>query len=224
MKTFNLPELESKIYESCQNFVVIGAFDGESHDTFFMRILEKKNKKNNKIVFVEPVKKYYEKLLNNITKLEGFDVSCFNIAISDKHETVSMVSVKPNLTDKYGWYIEGCACVLDQGSPLNIYMKNVDVVDIDNESIDAITFDELVSNSGLNSVDFLQIDTEGYDERILNTIDFEKTKIKFMKFEKHYLSDGFIDTLITKIEPLGFSYYWDNDNYYFLKESSLSLD
>jgi hypothetical protein len=38
MEKFNLPKLEQKIYNKLKNFIVIGAFDGESHDNFFDKI------------------------------------------------------------------------------------------------------------------------------------------------------------------------------------------
>ena len=41
METFNLPELEQKIYNELKKFIVIGAFDGESHDNFFERVKQK---------------------------------------------------------------------------------------------------------------------------------------------------------------------------------------
>lgn len=217
MNTFNLPDEINKIYEKSKIFVVIGAFDGVSHDDFFIKIKEKSNKNENKIIFVEPIKKYYNQLLNKIGDLLEFNVVCENFAISDKIDIVNMVSVKPNLLDKYGWYIEGCACVVENGEPINIYMKNVEKNDIDMESINTITIYDLLSRHNLINIDFLQIDTEGYDERIINSIDFKKTSVNFIKFEKHYLTDGFIESLIDKLKFLDYSYYWDNDNYYFVK-------
>jgi FkbM family methyltransferase len=219
MNTFNLPELETLIYEKTNNFIIIGAFDGESHDNFFSKIQEKSNKNNNLIIFVEPIKKYFDELTKKVSLLVDYNVICENFAISDKVESIEMVSVKPNLLDKYGWYIEGCACVVENNSPLNIYMKDVEEIDIDREKITTIMFDDLLSKHGLISIDFLQIDTEGYDERILKTIDFDKLHINFIKFEKHYLSEGFIEDFINKLEVLDYSYYWDNDNYYFVKNT-----
>jgi FkbM family methyltransferase len=222
MNTFNLPELETLIYEKTNSFIIIGAFDGESHDNFFSRIQEKSNKNNNTIIFVEPVEKYFNELTKRVNSLIDYNVICENTAISDKVESIEMVSVKPNLLDKYGWYIEGCACVVENNIPLNIYMKEVEELDIDREEITTITFNDLLSKHGLPTIDFLQIDTEGYDERILNTIDFGLVDIKFIKFEKHYLSEGFIEDFINKLEVLDYSYYWDNDNYYFVKNSLIN--
>ena len=83
-------------------------------------------------------------------------------------------------------------------------MKEVEEFDIDREEITTITFNDLLSKHDLPTIDFLQIDTEGYDERILNIIDFGVLEIKFIKFEKHYLSEGFIENFINKLEVLCF--------------------
>lgn len=101
-------------------------------------------------------------------------------------------------------------------------MKDVEEIDIDREEITTITFNDLLNKHGLSNIDFLQIDTEGYDERILNTINFEVMDVKFIKFEKHYLSEGFIEGFVNKLEVLDYSYYWDNDNYYFVKNSLIN--
>lgn len=225
METFNLPELEQKIFNKLKNFVVIGAFDGESHDNFFEKIRNKNGTSHSKIIFVEPVKKYYDLLTQKISSLKNVDIICENVGISNKNENVIMVSVKPNLLDKYGWYIEGCACVVENGVPINIYMQTVEKNDLDYEHITCITFNELLNRNNLSKVDFLQIDTEGYDERIIKTIDFETNDISFIKFEKHYLTEGFIEGFQVKLFELGYVVYWDSDNYYFLKKTILySLD
>jgi carbamoyltransferase len=218
MNTFNLPEYEQKIYDSMQNFIVIGAFDGESHDNFFHHIKNKSNNNDTKIIFVEPVSKYYKILLDKTKNISHLNIICENVGISNKEENVIMVSVKPNLLDKYGWYIEGCACVVENGQPINIYMQKVDVNDLDYENINCITFNQLIGRNKINHVDFLQIDTEGYDQRILETIDFANTDISFLKFEKHYLANNFIEKFQIKLDSLGYVAYWDNDNYYFVKK------
>lgn len=223
MNTFYLPDFYPSIFEQSETFIVIGAFDGVNHDDFLTRVKSKTNKTNNKIIFVEPVPRFYAQLLENVSSLSDFEVVCENVGISNVQESVEMVYVKPDLLGKYGWYIEGCSCVVDNNTPINIYMKEVEENDIERLTINTITFNDLLSKNNLTNVDFLQIDTEGYDERIVDSIDFSQFNIKFLKFEKHYLSEGFIDTFVNKLEPLNYSYYWDGENYYFVKNNLIGL-
>ena len=44
METFDLLKIEQKIYDKLDTFIVIGAFDGKTHDNFFERIELKNNK------------------------------------------------------------------------------------------------------------------------------------------------------------------------------------
>ncbi len=222
MNTFDFYKFESLIYDKTNSFVVIGAFDGYSHDNFFIKIMEKTNKNFNKIIFVEPIKQYFDLLLSKVEWLSGYDVTCENVAISNKKEFIDMVSVKPNLTYKYGWFIEGCACAVENGVPLNIYMKEVDLSDREIQKVMTITFEELLSKNNLETVDFLQIDTEGYDERILESIDFEKAEIKFLKFEIHYLTEGFLENFKEKLNKLNYSMCCDGENCYFVKTNLIS--
>jgi hypothetical protein len=53
-------------------------------------------------------------LRENILSLDDVNVICENVAVSNKNENVTMVTVNPNLLDKYGYYIEGCSCILEQ--------------------------------------------------------------------------------------------------------------
>ena len=222
MEKFNLPKLEQKIYNKLKNFIVIGAFDGESHDNFFDKIKQKSNKKDNKIIFVEPIKRFYDNLTQNVLSINDVEVICENVGISDKNEDVTMATVNPNVLYKYPSYIEGCTCVVENGTPINTFIQQVDDGDLIYEKLSCITFNDLLFKHNFLDVDFLQIDTEGYDERIVKSINFDSFNIKFIKFEKFYLTEGFIDEFTSKISHLDYVTYSDEMNHYFLKKTLLN--
>jgi FkbM family methyltransferase len=222
MEKFNLPKLEQKIYNKLKNFIVIGAFDGESHDNFFDKIKQKSNKKDDKIIFVEPIKRFYDNLTQNVLSINDVEVICENVGISDKNEDVTMATVNPNVLHKYPSYIEGCTCVVENGTPINTFIQQVDDGDLIYEKLSCITFNDLLFKHNFLDVDFLQIDTEGYDERIVKSINFDSFNIKFIKFEKFYLTEGFIDEFTSKISHLDYVTYSDEMNHYFLKKTLLN--
>jgi FkbM family methyltransferase len=222
MENFNLPKLEQKIYNKLKNFIVIGAFDGESHDNFFEKIKQKTNKKDNKIIFVEPIKRFYDILTQNVLSINDVEVICENVGISDKNEDVTMATVNPNFLHKYPSYIEGCTCVVENGIPINTFIQQIEDGDLIYEKLRCITFDNLLSKHNFSDVDFLQIDTEGYDERIVKSINFNSLDIKFIKFEKFYLTEGFINEFTVKLEHLDYVTYSDEMNHYFLKKTLLN--
>ncbi len=51
-------------------------------------------------------------------------------------------------------------------------------------SATTITFDKICDQLHITEIDFLQIDTEGFDFEIIKMIDFDKYKIKKIRFEK----------------------------------------
>ena len=65
--------------------------------------------------------------------------------------------------------------------PMNDWGNKNDMVKITTKSI---TFDTICSNHGITDIDYLQIDTEGFDSEIIKMIDFSKYKINTIRFEK----------------------------------------
>ena len=59
-----------------------------------------------------------------------------------------------------------------------------------------MTLNELCEKYNVTEVDFLKIDTEGHDYRVLKTIDLNKINVKMIKIEhKHLSSQSIIDHL-----------------------------
>jgi len=65
--------------------------------------------------------------------------------------------------------------------PMNDWGDKNDMVTIKTKSI---TFDKICSNHNITNIDYLQIDTEGFDSEIIKMIDFSKYKINKIRFEK----------------------------------------
>ena len=52
-----------------------------------------------------------------------------------------------------------------------------------NQKFPAININDLFEEYGLNTIDRLYIDVEGYDVDIVNSIDFDKYKVNRLRFE-----------------------------------------
>jgi hypothetical protein len=57
------------------------------------------------------------------------------------------------------------------------------------ERVDAFTLMEIIEDSGLNHLDLLQIDTEGFDAEVVKMINFDKIRPSIIKYEVRHLSD-----------------------------------
>jgi len=62
-----------------------------------------------------------------------------------------------------------------------IWGKKEDMVKIKAKTI---TFDEICKKHNISVIEYLQIDTEGFDAEIIKMIDLSKYKIKQIRFEK----------------------------------------
>lgn len=172
-----------------KTFIVIGAMDGVRHDSLFDRL---KRMSNIKVIFVEPVPYQFVELMLNTCDLNG-DVYYEFGAVSNKNEDVIISYVGEQYLEHYDDYIDGCSCVIENGVPLNVFMRDVKHHHLNHQLIRTITFEDLMNKYGLTELDYLQIDTEGYDQRIIESIDFNKYNIKEVKFERHYLEHDFIE-------------------------------
>lgn len=176
-----------------KNYVIIGAMDGVSHDNIFDRL---KDETDYQAYFIEPVPHYFEKLKENVKKLSN--ANAYNFFISDNDGNVEMAFVKPEWIGKDSSFLDGCSSMVENGEPLNRYLKELPKSILSIISVSAMTFDQFCKWYDINDIYYLQIDTEGCDERILNTIDLDKYKVKELKFENHYISDTFYTELLIK--------------------------
>jgi FkbM family methyltransferase len=57
------------------------------------------------------------------------------------------------------------------------------------ERVECVTFNDLCDRHDLRTIDMLQIDAEGYDYRILQTIDFNRIRPAFINYERVLLQE-----------------------------------
>lgn len=174
-----------------KNYIIIGAMDGISHDNIFDRL---KEETDYKAYFIEPIPYYFSRLKENIKQLDN--AVAHNLFISDKEDSIEMVYVKPECIDKNSSFLDGCSSMVENGEPLNRYLKELPKSILNKIYVNVVTFEMFCEWYDIKDIHYLQIDTEGCDERILKTIDLNKYKIKELKFENHYISDTFYTELL----------------------------
>lgn len=164
-----------------KNFIQIGANDGHKNDLLHDYV--KKNSLSG--ILVEPVTYNIEKLRKTY---EGHNSKLIfeQVGIGDRNDILTFYSIA-NITDNEPtWYDQ--IGTFDKDT----FIKNVEVVEglldrMMTENIQMITFQELISRNSIKNVDLLVIDTEGYDYKIINSIDFNKIRPKIVVFEKEWM-------------------------------------
>ena len=161
--------------------VVIGAHSG----IWLTSLLEKYKEKN--ILLVEPVPYNIQLLRENTSKYKNINIE--TSAISNKAESKKFYYVKPESVKNLGKHWASGIGSFDKQHILNHKNKRFLVRDSDIEEVNIqyLTFSDLMDKYSVSSIDLLQIDVEGAEFEILNSIDFEKIKINKIIFEfKHF--------------------------------------
>ena len=161
--------------------VVIGAHSG----VWLTTLLEEY--KNQNILLVEPVP-YNINLLKENTK-KYYNIKIETSAVSEKNEIKKFYFVKSDAIKKLGKHWASGIGSFNKQHILNHKSKRFIITNSDIEEVDIqyLTFSDLINKYSILSIDLLQIDVEGAEFTILNSINFKKIMIKKIIFEfKHF--------------------------------------
>ena len=167
--------------------VVIGA-----HSGLFLKDLVSEYQDQN-ILLVEPVPYNYE-ILDSEFKDDPKIIICKN-AIIDKSKKDFFYYVKKESITKLGKHWASQIGSFDKNHILNHKNKRFDIKedDIETIQIEFITFDDLIQKYSIKSIDKLQIDVEGAEYKIMNSINFQKIEINKILFESKHFDGTFIE-------------------------------
>ncbi|MDB9802085.1 FkbM family methyltransferase [Candidatus Pelagibacter ubique] len=161
--------------------VVIGAHSGVWLKSLFEEY------QNQNILLVEPVPYNIALLKENTAKYKNINIE--TSAVSENNEIKKFYYVKPDAVKRLGKHWASGIGSFNKQHILNHKYKRFKVSDSDIEHIDIqyLSFSNLMEKYSVSSIDLLQIDVEGAEFDILNSINFEKIEIKKIIFEfKHF--------------------------------------
>ena len=167
--------------------VVIGA-----HSGFYLKDLVNEYQDRN-VLLVEPVPYNYEVLVSEYKDDPKITI-CKN-AIIDKSKKDFFYYVKKDSIVKLGKHWASQIGSFNKNHILNHKNKRFDIKedDIETFQIEFITFDDLIKKYSIKSIDKLQIDVEGAEYKIMNSINFQKIEIKKILFESKHFDGTFIE-------------------------------
>jgi FkbM family methyltransferase len=149
--------------------------------------------KNSNILLVEPVPYNYKILQKKFN--DDKDIFICTNAVFSENSKKNFYFVKEASIPKLGKHWASGIGSFDKQHILNHKSKRFEIKDddIDNIEIDFITFDNLIKEYEIKTIDYLQIDVEGAEYEILNSIDFEKIKINSIQFESKHFDGTFTE-------------------------------
>lgn len=183
---------------SPQRFALIGANDGvtDDHVFFFVRRHQWKG------VAIEPVPVYYEQLSRN---LKPWPVCCMNVAIHDSASQVPFYFLEDSVTASLPAYAKGVgsfnrAQVESLSAEIPSLRERMSEI-----QVSCMKLTTALETAGLEDVDVIVIDTEGYDGNIVRQIDFERWSPHTIVFEHKLLSPQDLASALNLLRSQGFS-------------------
>ena len=161
--------------------VVIGAHSGQYSKELINQYL------GQNILLVEPVPYNFDILSKEYLNKENFFLS--KNAVLDVSKKMDFFYIKKESLSKLRKHWATGIGSFDKNHILNHKTKRFKVIDddIQKEEIEFITFNDLIEKFSINSINKLQLDVEGAEYKILNSIDYKRIEIKEIIFEyKHF--------------------------------------
>jgi FkbM family methyltransferase len=164
-------------------FIQIGANDGSLLDPLYKFNMDNKSKVQGWVI--EPLPDLFEALTRNYQSIPS--IIPVNIAIHNTETEMKMYRVNPNSSGKKHAFADAIASF----DP-DFYKKSklgIDEKDIITQTVNCKSFTSFIKENNIDSLDLIQIDTEGYDAQIIYSIDFNVIKPQIIRFE-HGVRDG----------------------------------
>ena len=149
--------------------------------------------KDDNILLVEPVPYNYAVLKNKFSENKNISI-CIN-AVFSENKKKDFYYVKEDSIIKLGKHWASGIGSFDKQHILNHKSKRFQITenDIKKVEIEFITFKNLIDRYQIQSINDLQIDVEGAEFEILNSIDFKKIEINSIQFESKHFDGTFLE-------------------------------
>ena len=162
-------------------FVSIGANDGRMVDPVYWFIA--RNRYRVRGLLIEPMKDAFEELCR--TYQDYPRLTPLNLAIHNTEKKMELYRVDPTRLKGLPAWSKGIASF----NPEHHKLSGTPTERIITETVECVSLGELIEVHEIDTIDLLQIDTEGYDSEIILGLDFERVKPAVIHF-KHGLAVG----------------------------------
>jgi FkbM family methyltransferase len=160
------------------SFVQIGANDGVEFDDLYEFVIQRSSRG----LVVEPLPDFYERLRFNYKQFP--EIKPVRIAVHSTFDTCIIYRVDPERAHELKGWAAGIAS-LDKNHHKKLHIPSTYIVE---ETVPAKPLMGLLDDNGIEKIDLLQIDTEGFDAQVVSMIDFSRIVPTIIKFEHRHLS------------------------------------
>jgi FkbM family methyltransferase len=179
-------------------YLQIGAFDGIAGDPIYP-LIERHGLRG---LLVEPQRQAFEQLRANYARFGEERFVFINAAIGAENGTATLYRLRP--TEHAPEWLPQLASfdravLLSHGH----LIPNIESL-IEADPVRCLTFPALFAEAGIERVDLLQVDAEGYDAEILRLFDLTARRPPIVRFEHKHLSRGAHEAAIEELLDLGY--------------------
>ncbi len=171
-------------------FVEVGANDGKSDDPLREYILKYRWRG----VLIEPQPDVFQSLKANYAGIVD-EVAFENVAIS---RSVSPIEMYRSPHTAVG------ATVASSQAKIAAKQLHLKASELERIMVPTARLDDIVAKHGLESLHILQLDTEGLDWEVLQTLDLRKTRPLLIRFEHGHLSPKAIGEMTAHLNAHGY--------------------
>jgi len=161
-------------------YLQIGAFDGVHGDPIYP-LIEKHRLQG---ILLEPQKDAFAQLKTNYARFSDFRF--INAAIADCDGESTLFRIKPEATGPE-WLHQIASFDRNVVMRHSLMVPNLHSM-IETKQVTCITFATLFKQLGVENVDMLQIDAEGYDAEVLKLFDIASRRPAIVRFEHKHLT------------------------------------
>lgn len=183
--------------ESRVTFVQIGAYDGVAGDPIRSLVLEDDRWSG---VMVEPQPDVFDRLRRNYLA-QASRLQFLNVAISDRSGEKTLFCISEAERKQLGLSDWGEEVASFNAEHLRKHFPHARLVSC---SVKTMTFAEVADRLSGGHVDVVVMDVEGHERTIIENIDLERHRVKFIVYEHKHLSESDRSAVENKLRGHGF--------------------
>jgi FkbM family methyltransferase len=173
--------LKKKVSGNIDIFIDIGSHHGKTINEF-LEIFSIK-----KIYAFEPSEKNFHKLKKNIEKIQktkSVEIKIHQLGVGKKEEVLQLKEITDGVSNTFSKIDINSAYFKKKQTITTLFgMKNYFTNEI---STKIIPLNNLIKQEKIKKIDFIKIDTEGFEFNVLLGLADDIKKVKFILFEHHY--------------------------------------
>ena len=144
-------------------------------------------------IMIEPIPKYFENLVSSSTHPNIYYI---NAAIDwNDGKRIMYMASKENIEK------------LPYSVGMSSFFPKPDILS-EEIVVKTLTLDRVFEMCNVQSVEFLKIDTEGYDHEIIKMFPFDRFKPDYIKLEKEHMTDVQLNETIKRLSSNGYHCEW----------------